>query len=223
MREMDRRARRKLRQEDAQSRAFWNQIARFYDAINALTGLMRGVSTPDERQELIRGLGLAPGSAVLEVATGTGRNLEFLADAVGDRGHVFALDLSPRMLGFARRRAERLRKRPQLALANSQHLPHPDGVFDAVLDGAGIKYYPDKARAMSEMLRVVRPGGKVLITELGMPPGRRPTLRQRLLRLWIPGFSEGPPRDAVPENATDIQLNWDDAETYYALEFRKLH
>ena len=94
-------------------------------------------------------------------------------------------------------------------------------IHDAVLDGAGIKYYPDKKRAMREMLRVVRPGGKVLITELGMPVGRRPTLRQRLLLLWIPGFREGPPLDAVPADATDVQLKWDAAETYFALEFRR--
>ncbi|MCZ6642930.1 MAG: class I SAM-dependent methyltransferase, partial [Gammaproteobacteria bacterium] len=100
-------------------------------------------------------------------------------------------------------------------------LPFPDGVFDAVLDGAGIKYYSDKTRALREMLRVVKPGGRVLVTELGMPPGRRPTLRQRLLLLWIPGFREGPPRDEVPSNARDIKLDWDARETLYALEFRR--
>ena len=125
------------------------------------------------------------------------------------------------MLSIASRRAGSLGSRTQLTLGNSQHLPYTDGIFDAVLDGAGIKYYPDKALAMREMLRVVRPGGKVLITELGMPTGKRPTLRQRLLLLWIPGFGEGPPLDAVPADATDVQLNWDPAETYFALEFRR--
>lgn len=210
-----------LQKEDSESRTFWNRIARFYDVINLVTGLLRGVSTSKERRELVAGLGLAPGSAVLEVATGTGRNLEYLTEAVGEKGVVFGLDLSAPMLGIARQRAGRLQGRIQLTLANSQHLPYPDGIFDAVLDGAGIKYYPDKGRAMREMLRVVRPGGKVLITELGMPPGRPPTLRQRSLLLWIPGFREGPPLDSVPENATEVQLNWDSAETYFALEFRR--
>ncbi len=210
-----------LQKEDSESRTFWNRIARFYDVINLVTGLLRGVSTSKERRELVAGLGLAPGSAVLEVATGTGRNLEYLTEAVGEKGVVFGLDLSAPMLGIARQRAGRLQGRIQLTLANSQHLPDPDGIFDAVLDGAGIKYYPDKGRAMREMLRVVRPGGKVLVTELGMPPGRPPTLRQRSLLLWIPGFREGPPLDSVPTNATDVQLNWDSAETYFALEFRR--
>jgi len=111
---------------------------------------------------------------------------------------------------------------PQLVSGNSQYLPFPDGVFDAVLDGAGIKYYSDKRRALREMLRVVKPGGKVLVTELGMPPEKRPTLRQRLLLLWIPRFREGPPRDAVPSDARDVKLNWDAGETFYALEFRRV-
>ena len=79
----------------------------------------------------------------------------------------------------------------------------------------------DKGQALREMLRVVKPGGKVLVTELGMPPGRRPTLRQRLLLLWIPGFREGPPVGAVPSEATDVKLDWDAGETMFMLEFRR--
>ena len=89
------------------------------------------------------------------------------------------------------------------------------------MDGAGIKYYSDKGQALREMLRVVKPGGKVLVTELGMPETTSPTLRQRLLLLWIPGFREGPPLDAVPSEATDVKLDWDVGETFYALEFRR--
>jgi ubiquinone/menaquinone biosynthesis C-methylase UbiE len=210
-----------LREKEAGSRTLWNRIARLYDGINLFTGVLRGVSVPKERRELIGRLGLGPGSAVLEVAAGTGSNLTLLADELGEKGIVFGLDLSARMLDLAHRRVKGLPRPPQLVLGNSQYLPFPDGVFDAVLDGAGIKYYSDKRRALGEMLRVVKPGGRVLVTELGMPPGRSPTLRQRLLLLWIPGFREGPPRDAVPSGATDVKLDWDVRETFYALEFRK--
>lgn len=174
-----------------------------------------------ERRELIGRLGLEPGSAVLEIAAGTGSNLTLLAEGLGEKGIVFGLDLSARMLDIARRKVRRLPQPPQLVSGNSHHLPFHDGVFDSVLDGAGIKYYSDKGRALQEMLRVVKPGGKVLVSELGMPPGKRPTLRQRLLLLWIPGFREGPPRGAVPSGATDVKLDWDVRETFYVLEFRK--
>ena len=210
-----------LREQETNSRTFWNRIARLYDGINLFTGILRGVSVREERRQLIRRLGLGPGAAVLEVAAGTGSNLTLLAEEVGEKGIVLGLDLSARMLEIARRKVRDLPQPPQLVSGSSQYLPFPDGVFDAVLDGAGIKYYSDKRRALREMLRVVKPGRKVLVTELGMPPGGRPTLRQRMLLLWIPGFREGPPRDAVPGAATDVKVDWDIGETFYALEFRK--
>jgi ubiquinone/menaquinone biosynthesis C-methylase UbiE len=211
-----------LKEQEANSRTFWNRIAPLYEGINLFTGFLRGVSVHKERRELIRRLGLVPGSAVLEVATGTGSNLRILAEEVGERGLVFGLDLSLRMLNIACRKAHDLPQPPQLLLGNAQSLPFCDGVFDAVLDGAGIKYYSDKERALREMLRVVKPGGKVLVTELGMPSEtQRPTFRQRMLLLWIPGFREGPPRNAVPSEATEVRLDWDHGKTYYALEFRK--
>jgi ubiquinone/menaquinone biosynthesis C-methylase UbiE len=125
------------------------------------------------------------------------------------------------MLELARRKLGDLPRPPQLVLGNSQHLPFADGLFDAVLDGAGIKYYSDKARALREMLRVVKPGGRVLVTDVGMPAGSRPSLRQRLLLLWIPGFREGPPLDAVPTEARGVTLEWDAAETFFTLELQK--
>ena len=210
-----------LQEQEARSRTLWNQIARLYDGINLFTGVLRGVSVREERRELISRLGLGPGSAVLEVAAGTGSNLTLRTEEVGENGIVFGLDLSARMLDLARRKVKDLPQPPQLVSGNSQYLPFPDGVFDAVLDGAGIKYYSDKRRALREMLRVVKPGGKVLITELGMPSDKKPTLRQRMLLLWIPGFREGPPLDAVPSEATDVRLDWDPGETFFALEFRR--
>jgi len=210
-----------LCEKDAGSRALWNRIARLYEGINLFTGLLRGVSVRDERRELIGRLGLRPGAAVLELAAGTGSNLALLAEDLGKGGTVFGLDLSRRMLDLAHRKLRDLPRPPQLVLGNSQHLPFLDGVFDAVLDGAGIKYYSDKGRALREMLRVVKPGGKVLVTELGLPAEGRPTLRQRLLLLWIPGFREGPPLNALPTDAREVKLDWDAAKTFFALEFRR--
>ena len=211
-----------LPEQEANSRTLWNRVAPLYDGINLFTGLLRGVSLRKERRELIGRLGLSPGSAVLEVAAGTGSNLTLLAEKVGERGIVFGLDLSRRMLNVALHKTHDLPQPPQLVLGNSQSLPFSDGAFDAVLDGSGIKYYSDKQQALREMLRAVKPGGKVLITELGMPGEMEsPTLRQRMLSLWIPGFREGAPRDAVPSEATQVGLDWDKSKTFYALEFRK--
>ena len=210
-----------LQGEEAHARDFWNRVARFWGSICLLTNIMRGERGSKERHELIERLDLRPGDGVLEVAAGAGANLKIIAERMGEQVAVFGLDLSSRMLSFAARNLGPLPRPPHLVLGNAVFLPFADEVFSAALDGAGIKYYSDKGRAVRELLRVVKPGGKVLIWDVGLPPGKRLTFRQRLLALWIPGFREGPPLDAIPSGVSDLKVDWDRRETLYTIEFRK--
>ena len=210
-----------LEEKDAHSRDFWDRIARFYDWSSSLTAIVRGIPEPEERRSVISQLELRPGDTVLEVATGTGSNLKVIADQVGEEVMVFGLDLSPRMLNRAAHKLRNVRPPAELVLGNAMSLPFADSIFDAVLDGAGTKYFSDKGRTIREMLRVIKPGGKVVITDLGLPPGKRRSFRQRLLLLWIPGFREGPPLDVIPGDVNDLKVEWDKHETAYTVEFRK--
>ncbi len=209
-----------LQGQDARSRKLWDRIARFYDWIAPLTGVIQGVSGAEVQRDLIARLDLRPGQAVLETAAGTGSNLKVIAERMGDQLTTFGLDLSPRTLTRAARKLTDLRP-PELVVGNATHLPFADNVFDAVLDGYGIKYYSDKGRAIREMLRVVKPEGKVVITDLGLPSEKPRSFRQRLLLLWIPGFADGPPLDAIPTDVGELKLEWDAHETAYSIEFRK--
>ena len=210
-----------LQGADLRSRRLWDRMAPFWGALLTATNVMRGTRGPEEQHQLIERLELRPGHSVLETAAGAGRNLQLIAQQMGDQVSVFGLDLSSRMLDRASKTLRHLPRPPQLVLGNSTVLPFADGVFDALLDGFGIKYYSDKRRAIGEMLRVVKPGGKVVISELGLPAGKRRTLRQRLLLLWIPGFSDPPPIDLVPPEVDRLNLSWDAYETVYTIEFRK--
>ena len=210
-----------LNAQDLQSRRLWNRIASFYDRIGALTNVMRGIAGTRERSNLVQRLELQPGQCVLEVAAGSGGNIRVIADQMSDRVTVFGLDLSTRMLGRAIRNLREVRPRPTLVLGNSNRLPFADDAFDAVLDGFGMKYYSDKGGAVREMLRVVKAGGKVVITELGLPPDKRRNFRQRLLLLWIPHFGQGPPLGEIPGDVIDRKVEWDRHETAYVVEFRK--
>lgn len=207
--------------DDAASRRLWDRIGRFYDWIGPATNVIRGVSLSTERRDLVARLGLAECGSVLEIAAGTGENLRVIGEQVRDQATVFGVDLSRRMLGQAARKLAKMQRPVQLVLGNAICLPFRDGGFDAVLDGFGMKYYSDKQRAVREMLRVVNPGGKVVIAELGVPLGRALSFRQRLLRAWIPHFDEPPPLDAVPEDVRDLTITWDTHETAYVIEFTK--
>ncbi len=207
--------------DDAASRRLWDRIGRFYDWIGPATNVIRGVSLSTERRDLVARLGLARCGSVLEIAAGTGENLRVITEQASDQASVFGVDLSRRMISQAARKMAKMGRPVQLVLGNAMCLPFHDKGFDAVLDGFGMKYYSDKRRAIQEMLRVVNPGGRIVIAELGVPQGRSLSFRQRLLRAWIPHFDEPPPLDAVPEDVRDLTVTWDVHETAYVIEFRK--
>ena len=104
---------------------------------------------------------LCPGERVLDVACGTGLVSFRAAAAVGPDGAVVGTDISGEMVETARREAA-LRELANVAFerADAEALPLPDGAFDAALCGLGLMYVPDPVQALSEMRRVLRPGGR---------------------------------------------------------------
>jgi ubiquinone/menaquinone biosynthesis C-methylase UbiE len=98
---------------------------------------------------------------VLEVAVGTGRNLPFYPDGT----RLTGVDWSPAMLGIARRRAADLGREADLRQGDAQALDFPDASFDTVLCALGLCAIPDDRRAVTEMARVLRPGGRLLLVD----------------------------------------------------------
>lgn len=103
--------------------------------------------------------GVRAGDDVLDVACGTGVVARAVADRVGPTGRVTGLDLNPAMLDVARRIAPEIHWHQGDAAA----LPFEDEVFDVVTCQAAIFFFPDPAGALSEMRRVTRPGGRVVL------------------------------------------------------------
>jgi ubiquinone/menaquinone biosynthesis C-methylase UbiE len=111
---------------------------------------------------LLRAADVAPGMAVLDIATGTGLSAEAALTAVGPKGHVTAADVSPAMAGKAR---ERLGKVPNASVAveDGQALSFSDESFDAVLCNLGLMFFSDPVRGLSESRRVLRPGRRAAV------------------------------------------------------------
>jgi ubiquinone/menaquinone biosynthesis C-methylase UbiE len=98
---------------------------------------------------------------VLEVAVGTGRNLPFYPAGV----RLTGIDLSPAMLDVARERAADHRIEVTLREGDAEALPFADGSFDTVVCTLGLCGIPDEGKAIAEMHRVLRPGGKLLLLD----------------------------------------------------------
>lgn len=105
------------------------------------------------------------GARVLDVATGKGAILFPAAKAVGPQGHVTGVDLSTAMVDEL---APEVRREGlgniDLRRMDAEHLEFPDASFDQVFCGFAIFFFPDLDRALSEMVRVLKPGGRIAVS-----------------------------------------------------------
>src|SRR5436305_7085522 len=114
---------------------------------------------------------------VLEIAIGTGRNLSYYPPEV----RLTGIELSPEMLALAKHEAARLRRDAELRVANAEALDFADESFDTVTCTLALCTIPDDARAVREMWRVLRPGGRLLLLEHVRSPKLAVRLGERLL------------------------------------------
>jgi demethylmenaquinone methyltransferase/2-methoxy-6-polyprenyl-1,4-benzoquinol methylase len=149
------------------SGAMFDRIAARYDAMNRVLsfGLDRGW-----RRRTVRALQLGDAPRVLDLATGTG-DLAIDIARMHPGAQVIGLDPSPRMLAVAQAKLARrgLTDRVTLVRGDAQALPYASCEMDAATIAFGIRNVPDRPAALREMARVVRPGGRVAVLELGEP------------------------------------------------------
>jgi demethylmenaquinone methyltransferase / 2-methoxy-6-polyprenyl-1,4-benzoquinol methylase len=137
----------------------FDRIAGVYDAMNSVMTAGLHHRWRERAADLAQ---VGPGTRALDVATGTGD----LAIALARRGtDVVGSDFSEGMLERARAKNGAIRWEQANALA----LPYPDGVFDAATVGFGARNFSDLRQGLSEMTRVVRPGGRVVVLEITTP------------------------------------------------------
>jgi demethylmenaquinone methyltransferase/2-methoxy-6-polyprenyl-1,4-benzoquinol methylase len=162
----------------------FDRIAGLYDRMN--TVMTAGLH--HEWRRRATDLAQVPrGGRALDLATGTGDLALELATRVGPGGEVVGVDFSERMLELARIKADARSAsldgaRVRFESGNALALGFPDGEFDAATVAFGARNFSDLDRGLSEMARVVRPGGRVVVLEITTP--RRPPL-STFFGLWF--------------------------------------
>ncbi|HEX2979968.1 MAG TPA: SDR family NAD(P)-dependent oxidoreductase [Anaerolineaceae bacterium] len=151
---------------------------------------------------------LEPCGSVLEVSIGPGVNLPYLREYPAVR-EISGLDLSIGQLTGCQRYAQRNRWPVGLYQGNAETLPFRDNAFDCVFHVGGINFFNDQRKAIAEMIRVAKPGAKIVIcdeTERGA----------RGFELALPGFKQSfegkrepvkPPVNLIPAEMEDVQLD----------------
>jgi ubiquinone/menaquinone biosynthesis C-methylase UbiE len=146
--------RKSVSEETERLKRIWEREAPTYDR---RMGFFERVLFGDGREWV----GSRASGQVLEVAVGTGRNFPFYPEGV----RLTGIDLSPAMLQIARKRADELGVDADLREGDAQQLSFPDASFDTVVCTLSLCNIPDDRRAIAEMKRVLRPGGRLLLLD----------------------------------------------------------
>jgi ubiquinone/menaquinone biosynthesis C-methylase UbiE len=190
-----------------------NWYARAYTPLTNIMFLPCG-GAYQARKEVLDQLELKPGDKVLETGIGTGDNIPQLNSKL-DGCRIYGLDNQVVMLKKCAKNCKRWHSDIRLYRANAEELPFKDNSFDVVFHLGAINLFRDKKQAIDEMIRVARPGTKIVIAD----ESEKAT---RWLALFV-GKNEPvvPPVDLVDRRMLDIRLEEIWKGYGYLITFRK--
>lgn len=193
---------------------------------NALRWVFNTFQTDEEglRERLIARIGLKKGQRVLITGAGAGNDLPYIVRALSGEGAVYAQDISKEMLlaGVSRYRTALADSGVGLhfSVSDATNLPFADGFFDAAYHFGGINLFPDIAKGIAEMNRVVRPGGRIVIGDEGLAPWVVDTEIGRMLVNNNALYACKAPLAALPATARAVKLSWELSNCFYVIEFQ---
>ena len=157
---------------------------------------------------------------ILDIGVGSGRLLPLLERACPAPCELWGVDISPRMMGPAARVP--LASPPRLLLADAHRLPFATDTFDRVVQVGAIGNFTDPAAALAEMVRVARPGGRLLVVDEQLDPDRSHSLPRRAAFRLVTVYQREAvsPVGLLPPGVDEIR---DDqvSRFFYGLAFRK--
>lgn len=140
----------------------FHSVAQRYDVMNDL--MSAGLHRVWKRFTIGRA-GVRPGMRVLDIAGGTGDLALAFAGKVGPQGQVWHTDINSSMLQVGRDRLTDKGVLLPTVVCDAEYLPFPDNFFDVVTVAFGLRNMTHKERALQQMQRVLKPGGKLLVLE----------------------------------------------------------
>ena len=204
---------------DSAMREYYESVADVYDDLLPLTFSTFGVDEWEERGKLIKAANIKAGSVVLDMGCGSGRDSRLIAGSLGKRGKLFSQDLSTSFLKKAVEPLSEYECEINLAVSNGSYLPFDDDFFDCAFHFGGLNTFDDIGRALSEMARVTKIGGKVVVGDENMPVWLRDTEFGKVLMNSNPHYKYDLPLEYMPVEARDVNLRWIMGGVFYYIDF----
>lgn len=207
---------------DAESLDWYRRNCLDYDRYLPLTFSTFGVDETAERMKMVDAIDVSPGHRVLEIGAGTGRDSELLLERLGPQGKLFVQDISPEILEIA---YDKFNDKTEIDcelnffVSNASKLPLPDNYFDRVFHFGGLNTFAERKKAIAEMVRVVKPGGRILIGDESMPRWLRDTEFGQILMNSNPHYRFDLPLDDMPIEARNTEIRWIIGEVFYFICF----
>jgi len=198
--------------------SFYDATASYYSFVVRTYFRLKSGSEARARGEYLKELEIENGNKVLEVSIGTGDNLRFLPHTAS----YFGLDISFGMLKQCRKNVRRFGLDVELFQGAAERLPFVDGAFHVVFHVGGINFFTNKVRAMQEMVRVAKPGTKIIVvdeTEKVFRKYERAPFIGKYYRNWADTLVN--PIDLVPAGMLDVKVEDIIRGELYCLSFRK--
>ena len=209
-----------------QNKLFYEKTAEEYD--RGMDWLFQSFSVDENhlRKKMIDLLELRPDARVLEIGAGTCRDSREILQRLDVSGEFFINDLSINMLTIGRKRLTRgtidYCKLPlvDFFVGDASDLPFPDNFFNAAYHFGGLNLFADKTKALHELSRVVKTGGKVVIGDESVPPWLRNTTFGKILINSNSLYRYQVPLECLPPNAQEVCVRWILGEAFYVIDFR---
>jgi arsenite methyltransferase len=168
---------------------------------------------------------IAPGDTVLDLGSGGGIDVLLSARRVGPTGKVYGLDMTDEMLDLARaNQAKAGVTNVEFLKGDIEHIPLPDHSVDLIISNCVINLSPDKDRVLAEAFRVLRPGGRLAVSDI-VVRGEIPQAVRRNIELWagcVAGALEEKEYLAKLQRAGFEQVTIEPTRVYTAADAREL-
>jgi ubiquinone/menaquinone biosynthesis C-methylase UbiE len=190
----------------------YDRMAVFYDIITKIFARIKSGSEKNRLMQYLSLLEIKDSDKVIEISIGTGRNIKYL----NPQAEYYGIDISLGMLKRCRVKMKRLKREITLIQAEAECLPLRDESFDVVFSAGGFNFFNDPGKAVTEMLRIAKPGTRLLITD------ETEKLRLKYAKNdFYKGNKIKNPAEYLPDYCRDVEYKEICAGDLYVLTFKK--